>query len=277
MLKGLFQFLKSKVFFLNLFLYVALIVSLFWYLITWLNNYTSHGKTFKVPDFNSVKVAELDQFISDKNVRYQVIDSIYNTKAKKGTVVKQEPEPGTEVKEGRIVYLYVTSIMPPNVQMPKLVDRSLRQAITMISTYGCKLGKIEFVADQCANCVLEQLVKGLKIEPGTNISKGTVINLVVGRGRGGEEVGIPCLYGLTGKEAMERLAEASLNVGAVIFDLPKDSMTAVVYKQSPTCGKRASINLGSSIDLFLSADKNKSSQVSDTTSSSKDDDTNFDD
>ena len=275
MLKGLFQFLKSRTFFLNLFIYLAFIALLFWYLITWLGDFTGHGKTFKVPDFSGVKVAELDKFISDKNIRYLVIDSIFDSKAAKGSVIKQEPEPATEVKEGRIIYLYVTSTMPPRAQMPKLIDRSLRQAITMISTYGFKLGSIEFVADQCANCVLDQLVKGVKIEPGTNIPKGTVINLVVGKGLSDEVVGVPCLYGLTRKEAIEKLAESSLSIGAVSFDVPKDSLTAMVYRQSPSCGKKANINLGGNIDLFLTTDKNKISQP-DTASSVKKDDTNFD-
>ena len=276
MLKGFFQFLKSKTFFLNLLIYVVFIVLLFWYLLTWLGNYTSHGKTIKVPNFAGIKLAELDKFTSDKNLRYLVIDSIYDSKAAKGTVVKQEPEPSTEVKEGRVIYLYVTATMPPSVQMPKLIDRSLRQAVAMISTYECKLGKIDFVADQCANCVLEQLVKGKKLEPGTKIFKGTIINLVVGKGLSDEQVGVPCLYGLTRKEAFEKLAGASLSMGAVTFDVPKDSLSAIVYRQSPSCGKKASINLGGNIDVFLSTDKNKISQMPDTTSAGNNDDTNFD-
>ena len=134
MLKGIFQFLKSKTFFLNLFIYAAFIALLFWYLLTWLSNFTEHGKTIRVPTFTGIKLTELDKFIADKNVRYLVIDSIYDSKAAKGTVVKQEPEPLSEVKEGRVIYLYVTSLMPPSIQMPKLVDRSLRQAVAMISS-----------------------------------------------------------------------------------------------------------------------------------------------
>lgn len=277
MLKGIFQFIKSKTFFLNLTIYAVSLALLIWFVISSLGSYTSHGETIKVPDFKGLKVADLDKFTADKNLRYLVIDSIYDAKAPKGSVIKQEPEFNAEVKEGRIIYLYVTTKLPPSIQMPKLVDRSLRQAVAMVSTYGLKLGKIEFVPDQCANCVLDQLVKGKKIEPGTSIPKGTIISLVVGKGLSDEEVGVPCLYGLTRKEALEKLAEASLSIGAVAFDEPKDSVSARIYKQSPSCGKQASINLGGSIDLFLSADKNKVIQRSDTTATNKKiDEENFD-
>jgi beta-lactam-binding protein with PASTA domain len=188
-------------------------------------------------------------------------------------VVKQEPEPNEQVKDNRTIYLYVTSILPPSIEMPKLVDRSLRQAAAMIITYGLKLGKTKFVPDQCANCVLDQLVKGKKIEPGATIPKGTVIDLVVGKGLSDEEVGVPCLYGLTRKEAMEKLAEYSLSAGAITFEVPKDSSSARVYRQIPGCGKESSINIGSSVDIFLTADKAKWPSSTDTT---KQDDGNFD-
>ena len=277
MLTGIFQFIKSRTFFKHLFIYLLSLALLSWGVISYLGSYTRHDETIKVPDFSGIKLAELEKFTADKKLRFLVIDSIYDAKAKKGTVIKQEPEPKAEVKEGRIIYLYVTSILPPTIQMPKLIDRSVRQAVAMISTYGFKLGTIQYVPDQCANCVLDQLVKGKKIEPGANIPKGTVINLIVGKGLSEEVMGVPCLYGLTRREAYEKLAEASLNVGAIAYDVPKDSSLARVYRQSPSCSKNASINLGGSIDLFFSADKNKIPQMPDsTTSNKKIDDENFD-
>ena len=277
MLKGIFRFLISKTFFKHLGIYIVCLALLSFTVITYLGSYTSHGETIKVPDFSGIKISDLDKFVSGKNIRYQVIDSIYDSKAAKGTVARQEPEPNAEVKKGRIIYLYVISTMPPSIQMPKLIDRSLRQAVAMISTYGFKLGKIEFIADQCANCVLDQLVKGKKIEPGAAIPKGTVINLIVGKGLSNEVVGVPCLYGYSRREAMEKLAESSLSIGAIAYDVAKDSLASKVYKQSPACGKNSKINMGGSIDLFFTADKNKIPQRSDTTSTNnKTEDENFD-
>ncbi|MGQ0827084.1 MAG: PASTA domain-containing protein [Bacteroidota bacterium] len=275
MFKGLFQFLKSKTFLKHIIIYSVVVGLLIWGLLSWLGSTTNHGETIKVPDFTAVKIADLDKFVADKSIRYLVIDSVYDTKSKPGIVIKQEPESNAEVKEGRTIYLYVTSILPPSIQMPKLVDRSLRQAAAMITSYGLKLGRTKFIPDQCANCVLDQLVKGKRIEPGATISKGTVIDLVVGKGLSDEEVAVPCLYGLTRRQALEKLTEASLSIGIIRYDEPKDSVSAKVYRQSPNCGKEANINMGSTVDLFLTTNKNKIPSI-DTTSSNKNNDENFD-
>ena len=275
MLKGLLQFLKSKTFLKHLTIYSVSVSLLCWLVISWLGNTTNHGEVIKVPDFSGLGLKELDKFVADKNLHYLVIDSLYDTKAKKGVVIKQEPEANEEVKEGRTIYLYVTSVLPPSIQMPKLIDRSLRQAAAMIVTFGLKLGKSKFVPDQCANCVLEQLVKGKKIAPGEKIAKGTVIDLIVGKGLSEEEVGVPCLYGLSRKEALAKLAEASLSIGVVGYDVPKDSISGRVYRQIPSCGKESMINMGGTVDLYFTSDKNKLSTMPDT-SSVKDNDEKFD-
>ena len=276
MIKGIFQFLKSKTFFVHLAIYVVVIGFLIWAVIAWLGSYTSHGKTIKVPDFSGIKINDIDKLIAGKNMSYLIIDSVYDAKAIKGTVIRQEPEANADVKEGRTIYLYVTSTQPPKVQMPKFIDRSVRQAVAMISSYGFKLGSITYVPDQCANCVLDQLVKGKKTAPGTEIPKGTVISLVVGKGLSSEEVGIPCLQGLSKAEALERLAEASLNVGAVAFDNPKDTVAAKVYRQIPSCSKSSGAKIGASIDLFFTTDKNKIPASTDSTGTTKKNEPNFD-
>ena len=254
--------MKSKTFLTNLGIYIVLLALLFWAIVSWLGSYTSHNQTIKVPSFTNIKIAELDEFVSDKNVRYLIIDSIYDTKSAPGVVVKQEPEAEAEVKSGRIIYLYVTSTRPPSIAMPKLVDRSLRQAAAMISSYGLKLGRTKFVPDQCINCILNQQIKGRDVEPGTTVPKGTVVNLILGKGLGDEEVDVPCFYGLTAREAAKKLAEVSLSIGSVTYDNPKDSLTAKVYKQYPVCGKEASLKMGEAIDLYLTTEKTKIPKMS---------------
>ena len=278
MFKGLIQFLKSKTFFKHLAIYIVLIFSICWIIISWLGSTTNHGESITVPSFSGVKLADLDKFISDKKLRYLVIDSIYDTKDPKGSVLKQEPEAGAKVKNNRTIYLYVSSILPPSILMPKLIDRSLRQAAAMITSFGLKLKTpVHFVPDQCANCVLDQLVNGKSIQPGATIPKGTVIELKVGKGLSDEEVGVPCLYGLSRSEAVAKLSEASLSVGAISFDNPKDSASSAarVYRQSPSCSKGASINMGSTVDLYFTIDKNKI-PAPDTTSQKKSNDEDFD-
>jgi beta-lactam-binding protein with PASTA domain len=66
--------------------------------------------------------------------------------------------------------------------MPKLIDRSLRQATSMIESYGLKIGRVNFINDPCVNCILKQLMYGTEIKPGMPVKKGSQIDLVVGKG-----------------------------------------------------------------------------------------------
>ncbi|HWY10093.1 MAG TPA: PASTA domain-containing protein [Bacteroidia bacterium] len=180
-MKGFFSFLRSKQFFIHFGLAAITIIITLWILIKMLNSYTQHGVSVEVPDFKGKTIAELNGFIEGKDVRYLIIDSIYAPKEKPGMVIRQDPETKTQVKRNRIIYLYVTGLLPPQMAMPKLIDRSERQAILMLESYGFKIGKIKQVAGDCNGCVLGQFIKGKAVEPGTNVKKGTVIDLTIGR------------------------------------------------------------------------------------------------
>lgn len=252
-----FQFIKTRQFFLHFFLASLIAVLLMWAGLKMASVYTAHNITVQVPDFTGQSIGSLDEFIKDKKLRYQVIDSIFDPKQKPGTVIKQDPEKGSEVKEGRVIYLYATSVMPPQMEMPKLVDRSLRQAIAMIESYGLKAGKITPVSDPCKNCVVRQFYNGKEVEPGTLIKKGAVIDLQIGRGQGNETVNLPDVCGMTFCDAKNKLLAAALQPGNIIVDKAiDDTCNAFVYRQTPA-GKGAEINTGAKIDLYITADKSK--------------------
>lgn len=184
-MKDLFGYLKSKEFFKHLALAIVSLGLVLWILFKLLGVYTHHGETAEVPDFKGKTMAELANFVTGKNVGYVIIDSIYDPEEKPGVVIKQDPEAKSMVKHNRIIYLYVTSTQAPQMAMPKLVDRSTRQAVFMIESYGLKVGKITEIAGDCNGCVLKQFYKGKEIVPGDAIKKGSKIDLTVGKKEGG--------------------------------------------------------------------------------------------
>ncbi len=160
---------------------IAVLALILFSTLTWLKKYTGHDESVEVPDFRGLEVKNLEEFITGKNVRYQIIDSIYDPKLKKGTVLQQDPGVGQKVKHNRKVYLYVTGMVAPQMLMPKLIDRSERQARLIIETYGLKVGKITETSADCNGCVVSQTFNGKEIEPGAPVKKGSIINLVIGR------------------------------------------------------------------------------------------------
>jgi beta-lactam-binding protein with PASTA domain len=175
------SYLKSSYFIKHLMFSVGGLIIVLWLLFVSLSSYTHHGETAEVPDFKGKSIVELPDFIKDKDLRYVIIDSIYDPKQKPGTIFKQDPEVKSLVKHNRIVYLYVISTQAPQIAMPKLVDRSTRQALFMIESYGLKIGIVKEVAADCKGCVVKQLFNGQEIVAGHPIKKGSKIDLEIGR------------------------------------------------------------------------------------------------
>ena len=180
-MEAIFSFLRSKQFLIHLGIISAVLIVLFFGIIKWLSVYTDHAEFVQVPDFKGLELNKLEQFIQDKQVSFEIIDSIYDPKQKPGTVLRQDPDPLSKVKHNRTVYLYVTGMVPPMITMPKLVDRSERQARLIITSYGLRPGKITEKGADCNGCVIAQLFKGKEISSGDKLQKGSVIDLIVGR------------------------------------------------------------------------------------------------
>lgn len=178
----LVEFLKSKVFFKNLGIAVVVVVAFFWGSTEFLSVYTRHGKFSVLPNLSKVPLDKAEQTLKTLKLNPIIIDSSYNEKLPEHTVVNQNPYAGAHVKTGRNIYLYITTTVAPRIEMPDLVDKSLRQAQGMIINEGLKMGTLTYKADQCAGCILQQLYKNQPIAAGTSIPKGSVIDLVVGNG-----------------------------------------------------------------------------------------------
>jgi len=177
---GFFSVFKSKQFYLHMSISLGILVVLLLILIKSLSFYTGHNEFVEVPDYINKQIPELPAFNEGRSVNYIIVDSIYDPQSKAGIVIRQDPSPNSKVKHNRNVYLYVTSLVPPQVIMPKLVDRSERQARLIISSYGLKVGNTTTKSADCNGCIIEQLYKGEAIEPGTLVKKGCKIDLVIG-------------------------------------------------------------------------------------------------
>jgi eukaryotic-like serine/threonine-protein kinase len=175
------EFLRSPQLYLHLAIIVTGIVLGVWLILNWLNTYTGHGQFVQVPQFAGQMVRSLPTDMTAAKVKWQIIDSIYDPNEKPGIVLRQDPEAGTKVKENRMVYLYVTGLVPPQVLMPKLTDRSERQARLILNSYGLKAGNTTEKEADCNGCVIAQLRNGIEVAPGKPVKKGSVIDLVIGR------------------------------------------------------------------------------------------------
>ena len=244
--------LKDKKLYKHLLLAGITLILLFIGWLKYLDYYTLHDKYIQVPDFNDMLISQLDSVAEANDIRVVIIDSIFDRSKKKGIVVNQDPEPFTDVKRNRKIYLTINSLQSRKVKFPDIYDLSLRQAIRRLEKNGLEVGQLEYRADIATNKVLNYKINGIKIEIGQELYFGAIVDLVVGKGLSKQSVLVPNLIGLTRMEANIILKSTSLNIGSEIFKSSVfDSSSAVIYKQFPRGNDDNTLSIGSAIDLFF--------------------------
>lgn len=177
----IFDFFKPKRMGFHLILAVVITVALIFLLEFGTRLYTRHGNEIEMPSFIGQDADVLLKDSLSKDFIMVVSDYVYDKEHEAGTILTQNPLPDEKVKRGRKVYLTVASDIPPKVKMPALKDVSRRQAEIMLEAIGLNLTNVINKPSPYEDVVLEQLYKGRAIAPGTEISMGESITLVVGK------------------------------------------------------------------------------------------------
>ncbi len=255
------KFLKSRQFYIHLSLLVVFLIVVVYASMLFMKAYTLHGQSQPVPNFRGFTEHELSRIVENEKLRYQIVDSVYVYDAIPGTVISQTPAPGFNVKKNRTIYLTISAFAPETVKLPAIVDVSLREAKSRLENAGLRLGQVEYRPSQFFNLVLEQRLHGIPLPKDTVLSKGTPVDIVVGRGLSNEKTEVPKLTGLYIDEARDTLYNITLTLGVLIYDNTvknaSDSLLAVIWNQNPAWSENKLVELGTSIDVWLTTDHSK--------------------
>ena len=260
--KGFFDNSDLKFVGINVALAIGVGIIILIILIIWLNGYTQHGKEVSVCDVTGLTISEAQPLLAAQGLKMEVIDSTYSDKVPFGTIVEQDPKPMSHAKHGRAVYVTINATSRRKVTMPDLQDMSYRQAETTLRGMGLQVDTVyEYEPSEYKDLVLDVKSGDASLTPGTKVSVGTRVHLVVGKGRGTEVVVVPNVIGMTMQEARSTLLNRHLTVGAVYYDEPKeDGKDQFVYSQTPNAGER--LIEGETVALRLSVDTDKASKHS---------------
>lgn len=226
---------------------VVMILTFFYY---YLPKTTRHGESITVPSLVGMNLSELDQFLGTRELRYQVNDSSYSGDVKPFTILNQNPAPGSKVKQNRKIYVTVSSKIPPIVKMPKLKDKSLREAEMLLKSYGLDMD-VTYEPSPYSNLVLDQQFNNKTIEEGASIAKGSKIKLVVGNGTGTDKIEIPDLVGMPLDEAKISAAVLELQIEVFKTEFSPDHAPGTIIRQKPSTGSGRTMNRGEVIDLWV--------------------------
>jgi len=258
---SIFNYLFSKKFVKNIFLAIIIAILILWLTLLVLKIYTRHGQSRAVPDFSGYTLEEVQKMSKKHKFRFQVTDSVYLANKPKGTVIEQNPLPGSRVKKGRNIFLILNAVNPELVEVPNVIGVSFRQAKALLESNGLIIGKLEYIRDIAVNNVLNQKFKGVRIIPGSQIPKYSKIDLVLGNGFGNRITYIPDLLGKRIDESHQLLIDSYCNTGTIMYDntinLKDDSLKAFVWKQFPEYNNNKAVKLGTYVDLWFTRDIEK--------------------
>lgn len=249
---------------LNIVLAVGVVALIIMSVKSYTRTYTEHGSEVEVPDIKGKTLKEAEATLAEKQLHLVVIDSIFSDDEKDfGRIAEQDPQPHisdslpSHVKHGRAIYVTIFASSKQQVSMPDLQNMSCRQAESLLRGLGLKVDEeYDYEPSDFRNVVLEVKSNGVRVNPGKKLPVGTTVRLVVGFGRGTEEVEVPSIVGYSLEDVTELLRNKHLTVGAVHYDEPaREGVAQYVYRQKPKAGK--TLIEGESVELYMSADKSK--------------------
>lgn len=234
--------------------FLTVTILAFIFLKIYLPSYTNHGQTVTVPNLEGYEVDELEKFLSDRDLTYEVnIDSGFNAEAKPFAVLKQTPDPDRKVKRGRKIYVTLNARNAPLLKMPNLVNSLLKNAHEILGNIGLVRGEIIYVPDIGMNVVLEQKYRGRNIPEGFEIPKGSQVDLVVGDGLGNQTLEVPSLIGLDEVDVEFLIIGSGLRMGNINYVETDSVVSGIIINQMPPAG--ASVKTGEQIHIWISENK----------------------
>lgn len=248
-----FKYLATPEFRKQLIIAFAAIVILLFSVFLSLRYYTRHGEGLPVPNLKGLDIESAIKLLEADGFRYQ-IDSVFVMDKKPGLVLEQDPDPETNVKTNRIIYLTIVSSQTPDVSFPDIEHKTLVEVRSILANYGLKIGDTTYKPDIARDAVLAYFYAGQPLRIGQKIPKGSKIDLVLGDGMGASEIEVPDLRGLTLSEAKFSLKGSSLTLGDIFYEgNVKDTSNAIVISQTPSVQDSVvKVSIGTRINLVLS-------------------------
>jgi beta-lactam-binding protein with PASTA domain len=250
-MNNFFSYLRTVTFRRNLIIAIGSIFTFLIILFYSLGFYTRHGEGIPVPKLKGLPLAQAIELLEEQGLRYQINDSIYLIDQGPGMVVEQDPDPNTNVKSNRTIYLIVTKDAP-NIKFPDIEGKTFLEVRAILNNYQLKIVDTTYRSDVAKDVILEALLNGTILRKGQPIPKGSQISLVLGDGLGASEVDIPNLLGLSLSEARMALLGSSLLLGNVTFEGASDTLNSRIINQFPAINDTLNkVSIGTSINVVL--------------------------
>ncbi len=133
-----------------------------------LDIYTRHNSSIIMPELRGKGLKEAERLLAEHDLRYEIVDSVYDASLAPGVVVEMVPRSGNTVKPGRIIFLSITARDARKGIIPDLKDMSGRQAMAVLKGLG-----FERITERYVSGDYVDLTDGVELADGRNVLAGT--------------------------------------------------------------------------------------------------------
>lgn len=125
---------------------------------------TNKDEIVTAPDLRGMSLDEAMEFIKDKDLRIEVIDSSYSLESVPLTVLEQFPQPHAKVKPHRKISLKLNARIPPTITFPDLSGSTFDFAQKQLKNLDLRIGTVSYRPDIAHNFILESRARGEEIK-----------------------------------------------------------------------------------------------------------------
>lgn len=236
---------------LNAIIIVALSYGLYYFVFSiWLNSYTNHNESVEVPNLSSMNIQQATEILDDLGLTYEVDSVNYDPKKPSYSIIDYFPNSNSKVKEGRRIFIKANPKTYRPVELPDLIGKSKRLALTQLDISGLKIGNIIYEPDLAKDAVLKIIYNGKILKAGDVLPRFATVDLVLGRGML-TGVRTPSLIGLDLSGTKKLIKDNFFELGQIKFiGNSQDTIGARVVYQFPFSGD--AYDQGQPIDVWLS-------------------------
>ena len=171
------------------------------------------GDIVEVPDVIGKSFVDAAQILSKNNLETPKIEGEkYSGSIPKGYIVDQRPTPGSKVKMGRQIKVYLSKGAEAGIA-PRLIGKTIPEAEMDLQMRGLELGTI--VRVHTDDFPKDDLIIAHTPPPNAAVQKGTKVNLLLSLGPYYVQLTMPDLSGMRLDDATGFLKSRGLKLGGV--------------------------------------------------------------
>lgn len=240
------EFLKSKfaikLYILTLALFVSGIVCdrviLPWYI--------NLGGVVKVPNVIGLKSDKAIELLKSINLEPIEAGKRYDKNFPEGTVIYQTPTPNMNVREGRRIYLTISS-GEEYLEVPNLIGKTIKEAKILLINAGLRLGSVYY--DSTAIDSPPEIIISQSIPVSSKVKPNSFVSVTLPKPQIEDKIIVPSLINVSLKEAEKIILSSNLSIGKIISVYRADLLPNTVVDQFPRPGDP--VDEGTEINLWI--------------------------